>query len=116
MAKKYYEGSKLETRVAMTRAEQETQINWSADDNVVHVFTANPVVIRKFDKLVQKHPEVYSLVREEDWKGNRTCFYRIADAKYISFRGPVAISEDRKKEMAARLKEMREKKQESQNA
>lgn len=99
--------SKNASHISIPFSEQETSINWTPDTNEAHVFTANPVIIRKFDKLVEKYPDTYSLVREKYWKGNRTCFYRIANAKYISFRGPIEMSKEQKEKLAARLKELR---------
>lgn len=99
--------SKSTTHVSIPSSERETSINWTPDTNEAHVYTANPVIMRKFDKLIEKYPDTYSLVREEYWKGNRTCFYKIANAKYISFRGPIGMSEEQKEKLAARLKQSR---------
>lgn len=49
----------------LTRAEQETVIRWDAEVGTAYIDTANPVTIRKLDKLVAEFPEVYRCVRED---------------------------------------------------
>ena len=49
----------------LTRAEQETIIRWDAEVGTAFIDTANPVTIRKLDKLAQEFPEVYRCVRED---------------------------------------------------
>lgn len=91
----------------MLPSERETHITWSAEDKTAHIFTADPIYIRKLDKMVQQHPDQYKLIKEEDWLGNRCCFYHVP-AKYISFRGPITrtLTEDQKAAARERLQKM----------
>ena len=45
------------------RAEQETIYRWDAEEQIVHVDSANPAFIRKMDKLCAKYPNDYKCVR-----------------------------------------------------
>lgn len=41
------------------RIEQETQINFNAAEDTAELYTADPVMIRKMDKLVEQNPEQF---------------------------------------------------------
>ena len=49
----------------LSRYEQEVNINFSADDTVATVYAANPVYIRKLEKLAQEFPEDYKLIKKD---------------------------------------------------
>ncbi|MDL2318240.1 hypothetical protein LJC74_04010 [Eubacteriales bacterium OttesenSCG-928-A19] len=49
----------------LTRAEQETVIVWDAEARTATIDTADPVTLRKLEKLAAQHPEVYRLVSED---------------------------------------------------
>lgn len=49
----------------LTRAERETIILWDAESRHATIDTADPVTIRKLDRLVAAHPEIYRLVSED---------------------------------------------------
>ena len=92
---------------SISKVEQETTINFNAAEKIVYIDTIDPVVIRKFDKLCAKCPEMYQLKREDKWG---TKYYEIADKKLLSFRTPQVFSEERKQHMkgAANLQAWRE--------
>ena len=46
--------------------EQEVVINLNADEGTATLYSANPVWIRKMDKLVQEFPEVFILKRQTE--------------------------------------------------
>lgn len=46
----------------LKKTEQETQIWWDAEEKTAHIFSANPTVIRKLDKLSQNFPEAYKCI------------------------------------------------------
>lgn len=48
----------------LSRYEQEVVINFNADESEATVYTANPVWIRKMDKLCKEFPEV---IRLKSW-------------------------------------------------
>ena len=41
------------------RIEQETQINFNAGEAEATLYTADPVMIRKMDKIVEQNPEQF---------------------------------------------------------
>ena len=45
--------------MGLTRYEQETIVNYNNGDKLASVYTADPIVIRRLDKLVKKYPEDY---------------------------------------------------------
>jgi len=47
----------------LTREEQETIISWYAADGTASVYSADPKVIRKLDKLTAAFPDVYKCTR-----------------------------------------------------
>ena len=49
----------------LTRAEQETVIVWDAESRTATIDTADPVTIRRLDKLAGQYPDEYRLVSED---------------------------------------------------
>lgn len=49
-------------RYALTRAERETVIRFDAEERTAHIYTADPVYIRRLDKLCEEDPETYKCV------------------------------------------------------
>ena len=43
--------------MSLTRYEQEVSINFNAAEDTADLYTANPVWIRRMDKLVEANPE-----------------------------------------------------------
>lgn len=50
----------------LSKYEQETIINANAGEKIAEVYTADPVIIRKLDKLVEKYPDDYKLIKQDD--------------------------------------------------
>ena len=50
----------------LTRIEQETIVNANAEEKMAEVYTADPVMIRKLDKMVEKYPDQYKVIKEDD--------------------------------------------------
>lgn len=71
----------------MTREEQETTICWDAATKMADIFSADPSVIRKLDKLVAEYPDVYRCTKVDAKYGNK--FYQVP-AKYIRFGKPTS--------------------------
>ena len=98
------------TKRTLENSERETHISWDDATRVANIFTIDPKSIRKLDKLVAQYPDTYKLEREEDWHGNRACFYKVP-AKLIAFRKPVAartLTEEQRKAAAKRLAQIRQ--------
>lgn len=53
----------------LSKYEQEVMINFNAEDEEATMYTANPVWIRKMDKLVEQNPEQFKMYRQEKVEG-----------------------------------------------
>lgn len=51
---------------SLTRSEQETVIRWDAENRTASIDTADPVTIRKLDKLAVDYPDTYRCARVDD--------------------------------------------------
>lgn len=50
----------------LSRQERETIIRWDAEEQVAYIDTANPVDIRKLDRLVEEFPDTYHCIRVDE--------------------------------------------------
>ena len=50
----------------LTRYEQETIINFNAEDKTATLYTRDPAVIRKVDALVIEYPDTFKCIGETD--------------------------------------------------
>ena len=66
----------------LTRVEQETVILMNAAESAVEVYTADPVYMRKFDKLCEAAPENWKLVKQNEYSKTYSC----SSKKLVSFR------------------------------
>jgi hypothetical protein len=71
----------------LSREEQETTINWCRVDNIATIDTADPVEIRKLDRLVKAFPDVYKVQRIDAHYNAKT--YTVP-AKHIRFGKPAS--------------------------
>ena len=94
----------------LTRYEQETIINFNAETREVSICTADPVQIRRLDRLVEEFPNHYKYVKSEYCKGEEVYRYYSTTKKMLSYRKPVIISEDRKEKLRLQLQNARDKK------
>jgi hypothetical protein len=53
------------TIMNITRLEQETIVNFNAAEDTASVYTADPVYMRKLDKLCEREPASYKLVKQD---------------------------------------------------
>lgn len=100
--------------MALTNIERETIITFNAAEDAAEVYTADPVYIRKLDKLCEQFPETYKFVSEQS--------YTILPARYVEaktysmpkrlvkFRSPITreISREQREALAERLRKARE--------
>jgi hypothetical protein len=49
----------------ITRLEQETIVNFNAAEDIASIYTADPVYMRKLDKLCEREPMSYKLVKQD---------------------------------------------------
>ncbi|MCL2810617.1 MAG: immunoglobulin, partial [Clostridia bacterium] len=70
---------------SLTRAEQETHIQWDTETRSAVIDTADPVTIRRLDKLVVDYPEKYRCVNvDAQYNAKR---YEVP-SEYIKFAKP----------------------------
>ena len=58
-------------RMKLTRYEQETIINFNAQDQMAILYTRDPAVMRKVDSLVIEYPDTFKCIGETDI--DKTC-------------------------------------------
>lgn len=84
----------------LTKYEQETIVLSNAAEQTSTIYTSDPNMIRKLDKLVTRFPEVYKVTKQDDISKTYEC----ASKKYTNcFRGPRNFSE---KQRTAALKNL----------
>ena len=59
-------------KAKLSRLEQETHIDWDAENNIAYIDSVNPSVVRKLEKLHAEFPEVYKLIRRDKVYGGIT--------------------------------------------
>ena len=82
-------------KTKLTRYEQETIINYNAEDKTATLYTRDPAVIRKVDALVIDYPDTFKCISETDI--DKT--YEMPKS-VITYRKPRRLSEEQR--MAAR--------------
>ena len=90
----------------LSKNEIETHIRWDAEEKVAHIFTCDPIYIRKLDKLCQSCSE-YKVVRRESNPDSDSVFYEVP-AKLISFRTPVkrVMSEEHREKVRENMRKV----------
>ena len=85
----------------LTRYEQETVINFNAEDKMATVYTRDPTVIRKVDELVIEYPDTFRCVAETDI--DKT--YEIPKSA-VTYRKPRKLSESQREEARKRMRKI----------
>lgn len=94
----------------MTRQEQETIISFNAAKDSAELYTADPVYIRKLEKLVKSNPEQFKQGRTETYQGEIVAKRYTFPKKFLSIRSKDVkreLTEEQRKELAERLKKAR---------
>ena len=76
----------------ITRYEQETIINFNAEEKTATLYTRDPAVMRKVDALVIEYPDTFKCIGETDIDKTYSM-----PKQYVSYRKPRRISEDVRK-------------------
>jgi len=74
----------------MNKAEMETTICWDAAGKTAAIFSANPVDIRKLDKLTAQYPDIYRCTKVDNKHGNK--FYEVP-SRYIRYGKPASLKQ-----------------------
>lgn len=93
----------------ISRLEQETTIDFNAEEKTAEIYTADPVMIRKLDKLCEELPDIYQCTEV-----TQTGFGKMytMPKKMVRFGKPIhrEISEEQREQMRERAKKMHAKK------
>lgn len=52
-----------ESKYTLTRAEREVTIRFDAEERIAHIYTSDPVYIRRLDNLTEEDPDTYKCVK-----------------------------------------------------
>jgi hypothetical protein len=104
--------AKEKTTMALTNIERETIITFNAAEDTAEVYTADPVYIRKLDKLCEQFPDTYKFMEELSTKRCKESKTYSMPKRLVKFRSPITrkISEEQRSELAERLRKARENK------
>ena len=83
----------------LTRYEQETIINFNAEEQMATLYTRDPSVMRKVDALVTEYPDVYKCIGETDI--DKT--YEMPKS-FVSYRRPRRITDERRSQLQKIIK------------
>ena len=82
----------------ITRYEQETIINFNAEEKTATLYTRDPAVIRKVDALVIEYPDIFKCIGETDI--DKT--YEMPKS-VVTYRKPRKLSEEQREAARKRL-------------
>lgn len=88
--------------------EQETVITYNREEKTATVYSADPVVLRKLERLHEKHPDTYRFIEEETMNGEVISKTYIVPKRMIRFGTPVKMSDEQREAAARRLRALRE--------
>lgn len=92
----------------MTRAEQETIINFNAAENTAELYTSDPVWIRKMDKMVESNPEQFKVGKGETYQGDIVAKRYSFPKQLLTIRKKKReLTDEQRKEAAERLRNVR---------
>ena len=89
----------------LTRYEQETIINFNAQDQMAILYTRDPAVMRKVDALVIEYPDTFKCIGETDIDK----IYEMPKSAVI-YRKPRRLSVEQRQEAKERMRALNAKK------
>ena len=93
--------------MGLTRYEQEVLINFNAEEQTASIYTANPIWLRKMDKLATAHPENFKQIAEEKLEGkiiSKTYEFPKDLITIRSFKKKDTLSEEQRKAQSERMR------------
>ena len=78
----------------LTRYEQETIINYNAEEKTATLYTRDPAVMRKVDALVIEYPDIFKCIGETDIVKT----YEMPKSA-VTYRKPRRISDERRSQL-----------------
>ena len=89
-------------RMKLKRYEQETIINFNAQDQIATLYTRDPAVMRKVDALVIEYPDTFKCIGETDI--DKT--YEMPKSA-VTYRKPRKLSEEQRDAARKRIKNLK---------
>lgn len=86
----------------LSRMEQETHITHCATDDCADVYTSDPIMMRRMDKLVAKRPDIFSVIASDDISRTYRC-----PKKCVRVNPPRAVREMTEEQRAAAAERLR---------
>jgi hypothetical protein len=93
----------------LSRYEQEVIINFSAADDVVELYAADPVWVRKLDKLAEQNPGQFKVGRSEQCEGTVIAKRYTFPKRFITIRSKDVkreLTDEQREKLSERMKEM----------
>ncbi len=90
----------------LSRYEQEVVIGFNAEGDTAELYTADPVYLRKLDRLVEQNPGQFKLVRVETCQGEVVSKRYTFPKRFISIRSKDIkreLTDEQRAEIAERL-------------
>lgn len=94
----------------LSKYEQEVVINFNVGEDTADLYTANPVWIRKMDKLMEQNPDQFKLIRVDKCQGEIVSKRYLFPKRFISIRSKVresTMTEEQRQQAAERMKQIR---------
>lgn len=102
-----------EVSMGFLKIEQETLISFNAAEDMAELYTADPVMIRRMDKIVEKNPEQFKSEVHSRYKEEVYAMNYIFPKRFVSIRTKDVtrtLSEEQRKECGERLREYKQSK------
>ena len=97
--------------MSFMKIEQETMISFNAGEDEALLYTADPVMRRKMDKLVEENPQQFKIVDEHRFKGEVYARRYTLPKKFVSIRTkdikPREMSDEQRRACSERMKQLR---------
>ena len=94
--------------MSFLKIEQETQINFNAAEDTAELYTADPVMIRRMNKLVGQNPEQFKSEVHSRYQGKVYGMNYTFPKRFVTIRTKDVVrkmSDEQRKESAERLRE-----------
>ena len=88
----------------LSKYEQETLVNYNAEDQTAVIYTRDRTVMRRLDALVNEFPEVYRCIRVSDIDKTNEM-----PKAYVNYRRPRRLTDKQRKNAAERARKLRQK-------
>lgn len=91
---------------SLSRTEQEVVIGFNAAEDTAELYTADPVWMRKLDKLVEQNPEQFKEGRRETYQGKVIAKRYTFPKRFLTVRSKdkvMNLTEEQKADIGKRL-------------